>query len=348
MKRFDSFGEYMFSLLFAPLKKTRRAANQFAIFFRVVGREFDDLKEAVLRVRDEANVASASAVMLPIHGQDRNMPRLAGETDEGYRTRLSMKGIIASWAGTGKGVRYAMAALGYEHSAVEPVSPRDPARWAEFVVNLGFGSHGAVEDFSIIRGEIEKVKEGSSKLAYLILPHEPILFIYQENVCLYRFLMLSMRFSHLREAVVRWDGSVDYDGEILFNQMPAGIRLPAMRFCIRLRELRSRSIRWDGSVLHDGTIDFGQQIGSGGSPAFGVRLRAPHALSASVPELRLGGGMAHPSSARVSRSVFAAPCARHEGHIGGAVTMDNWRGMDGGLSFDGTYKFDAYLKKEEL
>ena len=75
MKRFDSFGEYMFSLLFAPLKKTRRTANQFAIFFRVVGREFDDLKEAVLRVRDEANVASASAVMLPVHG-DRKSTRL--------------------------------------------------------------------------------------------------------------------------------------------------------------------------------------------------------------------------------------------------------------------------------
>lgn len=170
----------------------------------------------------------------------------------------------------------------------------------------------------------------------------------QRDFLLRRFLMLSMRFSHLRGSVVRWDGSVDYDGEILFDQVPMGIRLPAMRFCIRLRELRSRSIRWDGSVLHDGTIDFGQQIGGGGSPSFGVRLRAPHALAASVPELRMGGGIAHPPSARVSRSVFAAPCSRHTGRVDGAVTMDNWRGMDGGLSFDGTYKFDAYLKKEEL
>lgn len=78
MKRFGTFGEYMFDLLFASLKKGRRAVNQFAIFFWVVGREFDDLKAVLLRVRDEANFASASEVMHPVHGQNRDMPRLEG------------------------------------------------------------------------------------------------------------------------------------------------------------------------------------------------------------------------------------------------------------------------------
>ena len=165
MKRFDSFGEYMFSLLFGPLKRTRRAVNQFAIFFRVVGREFDDLKEAAFRVRDEANVASASAVMLPVHGQDRNMPRLAGETDEGYRTRLSMKGIIASWAGTARGILYVLTALGYEGSRIEPVCFQDPNRWAEFSVHLAVGGSDAVRDLYTVYDEVQKVKEGSSRLA---------------------------------------------------------------------------------------------------------------------------------------------------------------------------------------
>ena len=173
MKRFDSFGEYMFNLLFAPLKKGKWAMNQFAIFFRVVGREFDDLKETVFRVRDEANVASASVVMLPVHGQDRNMPRLAGETDEGYRTRLSMKGIIASWAGTVKGIRYSLAALGYEQSVVEPVYLHDPLRWAEFIVRLGPGNSEAVKELRTVYDEILKVKEGSSRLAYFTVYHDP-------------------------------------------------------------------------------------------------------------------------------------------------------------------------------
>lgn len=90
MKQYDRFGEYMFDLLFAPLKKGKRTVNQFFIFFKVVGRVFDGLKEDALRVRDETNVATASPVMLPVHGQDRNMSRLAGETVEGYRTRLAI------------------------------------------------------------------------------------------------------------------------------------------------------------------------------------------------------------------------------------------------------------------
>lgn len=173
MKRFDTFGEYMFDLLFAPLKKGRRAVNQFAIFFRVVGREFDDLKAAILRVRDEANVASASEVMLPVHGQDRNMPRLKDETAEAYRTRLCMKGIISEWSGTRRGILYVLTALGYEQSVIEPLTFQGPEKWAEFVVRLGPGNSEAVRDLRTIYGEIQKVKEGSSRLAYFAVDYDP-------------------------------------------------------------------------------------------------------------------------------------------------------------------------------
>jgi len=173
MKRFDTFGEYMFSLLFAPLKKGRRTVNQFAIFFRVVGREFDDLKKTVFRVRDEANIASASVVMLPVHGQDRNMPRLAGETDEGYRTRLSMKGIIANWAGTRRGIQYALAALGYEDGRIEPVYLQDPSRWAEFTLSLNTGNPNAAQDLRTVYSEVQKVKEASSRLVGFSVTHQP-------------------------------------------------------------------------------------------------------------------------------------------------------------------------------
>ena len=166
MRKFDTFGEYMFDLLFAPLKKGKRAVNQFYIFFKVIGRGFDDVKAAFLRVRDEANVASASPVMLPVHGQDRNMPRLEGETIEAYRTRLSMKGIISEWGGTKGGILYALAALGYEESYIEPVSFHDSERWAEFIVFLGGKYPSGVNDLDIIDAEVRKVKEGSSRPEY--------------------------------------------------------------------------------------------------------------------------------------------------------------------------------------
>lgn len=168
MKRFDVFGEYMFDLLFGPLKRGRRAVNQFRVFFRVMGREFDELKELFFRVRAESNVASASEVMLPVHGQDRDMPRLDEETCEGYRTRLSMKGIISTWAGTIKGIRYVLAAFGYEDGRVEPFYSHDPDRWAEFIIHLGKGNENAVRNLRVIYNEVLRVKEASSKLAYFV------------------------------------------------------------------------------------------------------------------------------------------------------------------------------------
>ena len=36
MKQFETFGEYMFDLLFAPLKKGRKTVNQLRIFWRPI------------------------------------------------------------------------------------------------------------------------------------------------------------------------------------------------------------------------------------------------------------------------------------------------------------------------
>lgn len=164
MKKFENFGEYMFDLLFAPLKKGKRATNQFHIFFRVMGREFDDIKTAIFKVRNEANVASCSEEMLAVHGQDRDMPRLEGESFEAYRTRLSMKGIISEWGGTRKGILYALTSLGYRGSRVERLSQQEPKRWAEFDIYLNPGRDEVIRDPLVIYREVQKVKEGSSKL----------------------------------------------------------------------------------------------------------------------------------------------------------------------------------------
>lgn len=154
MKQFETFGEYMFDLLFAPLKKGRKTVNQLRIFFKVMGREFDDLKAAIFRVRSEANVASCSEVMLPVHGQDRDMPRLEGEDAEAYRTRLSMKGIISQWSGTRCGVLYALTALGYDRSRIELFADQDAERWAEFIIFLNSSKPSGVTNLSVIDGLI--------------------------------------------------------------------------------------------------------------------------------------------------------------------------------------------------
>lgn len=157
------FGEYMFSLLFAPLKKVRDGTNQFRIFFRVIGRIMQSIKDDIMRVRAESSVATASPVMLPVHGQDRRMQRLAGETIEGYRNRLAAKGIIAQAAGTNTGIRYLARSFGYDNVEVNLFD--DPDRWAEAEVRF-IGGDVVLEDRELLLQELNKIKPARTILTF--------------------------------------------------------------------------------------------------------------------------------------------------------------------------------------
>ena len=163
---FEKFQDYMYYLLYGPLKKIAKAKNQFYILFKVFGKIFDQTKQDIFRVREESMIISASDRMLEEHGRDRNMKRLKGEDIENYRTRLSMKNIIAEKAGTNEGILLALKALGYEQSRIEPFYIHDPDRWAEFTIYLSSKQQSGVNDITIIDAEVMKVKPASGKPAY--------------------------------------------------------------------------------------------------------------------------------------------------------------------------------------
>lgn len=157
-----NFGEYMFSLLLAPFKKVAKATNQFYIFFKVIGQLFDTSKQDFFRLRAESMIATASEKMLEQHGRDRDMPRLKGETVENYRTRLSMKFIIASEAGTNKAIRYVAKAFGYDNVSIEPSS--DPEKWSEVSVQF-IGGKIVLDDRELLLKELNKIKPASALLS---------------------------------------------------------------------------------------------------------------------------------------------------------------------------------------
>lgn len=163
---FDKFVDYMYYLLFSPLKKVIKKNNQFYIFFKVLGKLFDRTKEDIFRVREEAMIVSASEDLLHVHGAERDMPRLKGEDIENYRMRLMMKNIIAEEAGTKKGILTALRALGYDQSYIEPYYLQDPERWAEFIVYLGSKAPSGINDIAVIDAEVMKVKPARSKPNY--------------------------------------------------------------------------------------------------------------------------------------------------------------------------------------
>lgn len=162
----DNFSEYIQYLLPAVLKRNK-SKNQLLIFCRMMGLVFDDIKDAVLRLRKESLIETCSNCMLEIAGQDRDMVQLKGETYEAYRKRLQMKAQIAEMAGTQQGLLYALDALGYSNCTIEPLYLKDADRWAE--ININFWTESVDEDrtidFRCIVSEVMKVKRAST------LPH---------------------------------------------------------------------------------------------------------------------------------------------------------------------------------
>lgn len=163
---FEKFSDYMYYLLFGPLKKIVKKNNQFYILFQVIGKLFDQTKQDIFRVREESILISASESMLEQHGLDRGMRRLVGEDIENYRIRLMMKNIIAEKAGTTEGILLAVKSLGYEHSYIVPYYLLDSERWADFIVYLGGATPSGINNINLIDAEVMKVKPASARPFY--------------------------------------------------------------------------------------------------------------------------------------------------------------------------------------
>ena len=95
----DNFIEYMWYLLTTPLKKLKKSLNKWYILCRVYGRRFDEVKEDILRARDEGMVATCCHEMLPVHGADR-VPCLSPLE----RRRIYILSVSAGLLGGGAGL----------------------------------------------------------------------------------------------------------------------------------------------------------------------------------------------------------------------------------------------------
>lgn len=164
----ESFKEYVYYLLTAPYKAVNRAKNCWWALAYIIGAHFDELKDRLLWVREQAYLATCDPLLLPYYGEDRDMPRLKGESTEGYRRRLAMKYELAEKAGTNDGILAAVRALGYANSHIEPLYQESPDQWAEFRVWLETDNRNKVRvnDFEVINSEVMEVKPASAMPTY--------------------------------------------------------------------------------------------------------------------------------------------------------------------------------------
>lgn len=168
------FKEYLYRLLISPLKKVEKSKNQFYIFFKVIGKYFEESKADIVRVQKESMLISASEKILEEYGKERFMPRLVDEDVESYRKRLMFKRNIAETAGEKESIKKVLISLGYEKSFIEPSYKYDPEKWAEFTIYLDGKTQSSVANLELINKEIREVKPASSKVSYGIGKFENI------------------------------------------------------------------------------------------------------------------------------------------------------------------------------
>lgn len=166
----DNFKDYIYYLLWTPLKKVEKEKNAWYKLAKVYGSLFDRAKEALLTAREETMVATCSPFVLQVHADDRRLTKYAGETDENYRRRIASYPEVCRLGGTNPGIMLAVSSLGFKNHYIALAKDlfNDPERWAEFYLILPFSSDEAWPvGISILRKVVRDTKETGAKDNYL-------------------------------------------------------------------------------------------------------------------------------------------------------------------------------------
>lgn len=211
---FDKFDEYMQYLLPSAFKRQKKQ-NQLLVYCKVIGRLYDSLLQSILRLREETIIATCSPEMLDTFGNDYDMPRMQGETDDMYRKRLQMKALVAETAGTQKGILYALASVGYDNCSITPFYLTDPERWAEIRINI-FTPDVDVDNpiaFKCVVAEVLKVKQAGT------LPHWRFYYpvhIWHTDINRIRAAVRFVLYVQFWRDII-YNGQYYYDGTLQYN-----------------------------------------------------------------------------------------------------------------------------------
>ncbi|ALA68841.1 hypothetical protein GT50_00595 [Geobacillus stearothermophilus 10] len=102
-------------------KKPRKEDMDLFKLTGVIGKMLDDAKLAIFRVRELKFILTSEGRALDLHGVDRKMPRLAGESDESYRKRLLAAYDLYREGGTEPGMKRVLESLGYPNAEIYPL-----------------------------------------------------------------------------------------------------------------------------------------------------------------------------------------------------------------------------------
>jgi hypothetical protein len=185
------FGEYILSLLPGFLRRRDGTKTDIERWAEALGVSLDELKQAIFKVRRAWLLDTATGQALDLHGTDRGIPRLPGESDDSYRQRLKAAYQTYALGGTNPGLVEVLKVMGYPNARIHElfkdgvVVPlhngqnlyngaarhQGGVRWAEFKIFMGIedGKDYAAAERQALLAAIKKVKASHSMLAALAL-----------------------------------------------------------------------------------------------------------------------------------------------------------------------------------
>lgn len=214
----DNFRDYIYYLLWSPLKKIEKGKNAWYKLAKVYGSLFDKAKAAILKAREETMVATCSSAMLQVHADERRLTRYTDETDENYRRRIATYPEVCRLGGTDQGVKLAVKALGYDRVEIKTIKEfyGDFDRWAEFLVNINMEFTEIFPiGFDILRKTVRQTKEVGAKDNYLFTFHvsHVVKIKYESSVYFHMQFYPQLNLdTHELEGVHELDGSKPLNG----------------------------------------------------------------------------------------------------------------------------------------
>ena len=161
---FEKFRDYLYYLLPSPLKRLKRTKNQWYIFFKVIGDEYDKVQAELEHALDQTSVVTCNADMLQYYAQDRGIYRYPEEDDEAFRRRIALQDEVEALGGTKAGIILAAKSLGYDN--VEHVWYPDigyPDKWSQFLLRVGVQNDSEHPvNIGVLVKEVRKAKDSTS------------------------------------------------------------------------------------------------------------------------------------------------------------------------------------------
>ncbi len=161
---FEKFRDYLYYLLPSPFKRLKKLKNQWYIFFKVIGDEYDKVQADLECALDQTSVVTCNVDMLQYYAQDRGMYRYPEEDDETFRRRIALQDEVEALGGTKAGIILAAKTLGYED--VEHLWYPDlgyPDKWSQFLLRVGVQNDSEHPvNLDVLVNEVRKVKDSTS------------------------------------------------------------------------------------------------------------------------------------------------------------------------------------------